>query len=515
MPFLLFLISVANTWGGEESLSIQNGWFVQDGKVIWGGAQHNGWWGGYRKNTGWVHEYKVRTAICRNAPGHVGPSFTEDLDKLTDAMVKYGYPGFEHNYGLWFDRRRDNHDTQKRTDADVEPPLLEQPWARSNGEAAWDGLPKYDLTKFNKWYFDRLKKFARYCDAKGTILFHNFYMQHALLETPAHYVDFPWRPVNCVQDTGMPDAIPAANAFYDVGNDTRRELHRLYIRKCLEELGDYSNVVFLISEEYTGSLSFMQFWMDTVMQWEREKGRKVKIGLVGTKDVVDAALEDPQRGPGIDVICLSYWWYDKNGALYAPEGGREVAGRYTGKLSESTSPKSLYRQIREYRLRYPNKAIIQHHNVNIEQMWAFLMGGGSMIIARMQYPDSQPPKQPWESPGIYTAPEEAPLILPTYNFIKSFLSTSLQSMSPAGIATGDNTWCLADNGKNYLVFALEGGRIDLDLSETSKTPFKANWFNPYNGDLRQAGDNKLVGGGRISLNAPNDKPWVLWLSRSE
>ena len=82
----------------NQGLNIQNGWFVQNHKVIWGMAQHNGWWGGYQKSTGWIKQYKVRTAICRNAPGKIGPSYTEDLDKLTDAMRRYGYPGFEHNF---------------------------------------------------------------------------------------------------------------------------------------------------------------------------------------------------------------------------------------------------------------------------------------------------------------------------------------------------------------------------------------------------------------------------------
>lgn len=495
-------------------MSIENGWFVHNGKVVWGCAQHNGWWGGYRKNAGWIHQYKVRTAICRNAPGRVGPSLTEDLDKLTDAMLQYGYPGFEHNYGLWYDRRRDNHDTNKRMDGNAEPPFLEQPWARSGRGQAWDGLSKYDLTKFNAWYFDRLKEFAEYCDTKGTILFHNFYMQHALLETPAHYVDFPWRGANCIQDTQMPDTIPAANVFYDLGNETRRELHRIYIRKCLDELGAYSNVIHLISEEYTGGLAFMRFWMDTVMEWERENNKKVKIGLTGTKDVIDAILEDPTRGPRICVICLSYWWYNADGTLYAPKGGKEVAGRYTGKLAEQTTPQSLYRQIREYRLRYPDKAVIQHHPVEIEKAWAFLMGGGSMIISGMQYADSQPPKEHWEPPDSYIAPPEAATILPTYEFINANLSKSLQRMRPVDIVltNKENNWSLAgENG--CLIFALKGGRIDLDLSLAPKGPYAARWFDPRNGALTSAGGGSIIAGGRTSFQAPDKKCWVLWLKR--
>jgi hypothetical protein len=257
----------------------------------------------------------------------------------------------------------------------------------------------------------------------------------------------------------------------------------------------------------------MRFWIDTVGRWERERGKKVKLGLVGTKDVVDAILEDPARGAMVSTICLSYWWYNGDGALYAPQGGKEVAGRYTGELPKNTTPQSLYRQIREYRLRYPEKAIIQHHPAEIEKAWAFLMGGGSMIIARMQYADSRPPKKPWEPPESYIAPPESEVILPTYNFINEHLASVLPRMRPQDVAVndGDNNWCLSDGEGNYLIFALAGGRIALDLSEASKGPFRARWFDPRKGELIRLNDDKIVGGGQISVETPDEQCWALWL----
>jgi hypothetical protein len=497
-------------------LEIVNGWFTQDGRVIWGAGQHNGWWGGYRRTESWIRSYKVRTALCRRDPNRVGPSFTEDLDQVTDAMVRSGYPGFEHNYGLWFDRRRDNHDLEKRSDDRVQPPFLEQPWARSGQGTAWDGLSRYDLTRFNPWYFGRLKEFATLSRAKGCILFHNFYMQHALLEQQAHYVDFPWRPANCVQETDMPDSFPAANAFYDVTNERRRELHRLYIRKCLDELGGQSNVVHLVSEEYTGPLSFVQFWIDTVLEWQRQTGKHVQIGLVGTKDVIDAVLADPARGPHVSVLCLSYWWYNADGSLHAPEGGREIAGRYTGELPGATSPASLYRQIREYRLRYPDKAIIQHHRIEVEKAWAFLMGGGSMIFSGMQYRDSAAPKESWEPPETYVAPEESAAIQPTYDFLRRRLATSLSRMKPSAAAgDGDRCWRLAEEGRQYLVFALRGGPISVDLSAAPGERFNARWFDPRSGAVTPAGDGVVSGGSTVSFASPDDRCRALWLSVAE
>jgi hypothetical protein len=454
-------------------LTVQNGWYAHNRKVVWGFCQHNGWWRpGQRPN------------LTRNALGEIGPNRTEDLDKLTDAMLCFAYPGFEHNFGLWYDRRRDAHDQVRRNDTRVVPPFFEQPWARSDQAAAWDGMPKYDLTKYNDWYFERLKQFADLCDRKGTILFHNFYMQHALLETNAHYVDFPWRPVNCIQPTRLPDGTPAANGFYEISDPVCRKLHRAYIRKCLDVLGDNTNVVFLCSQEYTGPLSFMQFWLDTIIEWERETNRDLHLGLSATKDVLDAILDDPARAPQISTIDLRYWWYKPDGTLFAPLGGRQIPARFTGAFNPdhlasttamtkhyaahgmgeigTTTTEQVYRQIREYREKYPNKAILHHAPATQQQSWAMLMAGASMLIGQLPYPEKK-------DPPTYVSPELCRTMQPSYDFIRKHLARAIPQCKPGDLVVDDttDTWCLTDGRDTYLVYTLSGNRFQLDLSQIS------------------------------------------------
>ena len=479
----------------DERLHLENGWFVHGDRIVWGYAQHNGWW---RAGT--------RPNITRNAPGDARPNRTEDLDRLTDNMLRFGYPGFEHNFGLWYDRRRDAHDTARRDTPDVQPPFLEQPWARSGEGKAWDGLSKYDLTKYNTWYFERVKEFADRCSHKGAILFFNFYMQHALLETNAHYVDFPWRPDNCIQDTGMPTQTPAANIFYDVSDPTRRRLHQAYIRKCLNELGAYPNVVFLLSEEYTGPLSFMEFWLDTVSEWEKANERKVKVALGGTKDVLDALADDPR----VSVLDLRYWWYKTDGSLYAPPSGKQIPGRYvSGGNSSRTSPGQIYRQVREYRKRYPRKGIVHSIDATREQTLAFLMGGGSMLLRYLQYPDEQDPPD-------YIPPKDSAIIQPLYTFINKELAASLQKTSPVDLVLDapERNWCLADPNRLYLVYALEGGEVKLDLTDAPGS-FHVQWFDPRTGERRKANPSLLDGGKIVSFNALNKQDWLLWLDAAK
>ena len=389
---------VASAAEEKQPPLVQNGWLVWRGEVIWGWTQHNGWWrAGQRAN--------ITRRSVGDPEGDVRPNRTEDLGLLTDNMLKYGYPGFEHNFGLWFDRRRDAHDETPRLTPDCVPPFLEQPWARSGAGQAADGKTRYDLTKWNDWYFDRVKQFADLCDEKGTVLFYKLYMQHALLEIQPHYVDFPWRPANCIQATGMPDRMPAANAFYDVSDPERARLHRLYIRRCLDVLGDNRNVVFLPSEEFTGPLPFVQFYIDTILDWEVERGKQVTLGLCAPKDVQDALLADPVRGPAVAVLDLRTWWIRKDGSLNALEGGKEVPGRYTESGSgqtEETTTERFYQKLRGYRDQYSDKALVDALNASRQDSLATGIGPVSPACHAAQLDHGQ-------SPGRSTKPRRTGL----------------------------------------------------------------------------------------------------------
>jgi hypothetical protein len=329
-------------------------------------------------------------------------------------------------------------------------------------------------------------------------------MQHALLETNAHYVDFPWRPVNCIQETGMPDRTAAANDFYDVSHPIRRKLHEQYIRKCLDVLGDNENVIYLCSEEYTGPKSFLEFWLNTVFDWERENCKDVHVALSGCKDVIDAVLGDTKLRDGIDTIDLRYWWYESNGKLFAPKGGRQVAGRYIGQISRTT-PEQIHRQVSEYRSKHPSKAIIHGLAGTRQHAWAALMRGASMMVGQMPYPGKK-------DPPTYISPEHSQAIQPTYDFIRKHLAESLPRMKPAKLLRDKpkQNWCLTDGNRIYVVYLSKGGKFRLDLSATPAM-FKAQWFNPRTGKLSDANGGRVNGGAVVSLTAPDGNDWALWL----
>lgn len=349
----------------KAPLTLEKGRLLISGDPARGDRIGTAWW---RGSTIPARAAEVGIGLTRFVPGREGPGFTDNLEELAADLKSRGVAAVEHHWGLWYDRRRDDHQMVRRADGEAWAPFYEQPWARSGVGTAWDGLSRYDLTRFNPWYFGRLRSFAEICGSRGLVLVQQMYFQHNILEAGAHWADFPWRPANCLQETGFPEPPDYAGGkrvfmaadFYDISHPVRRDLHRRYIRHCLDTLGDCPNVVFQLGEEYSGPLSFARFWLDTVGEWTAEKGRLPLVSLSCPRDVQDAILADPGRARLVGVIDLKYWWYTEDGGCFAPPGGTVLAPRqhlreFRGKKSRTSE--TISRAVREYRDKFPDKAV--------------------------------------------------------------------------------------------------------------------------------------------------------------
>lgn len=354
----------APTATAERRLTLENGWLMVDGKKLSGKQTEVTWWKG-RLEASRAKEFGP--ALTRFAPGRAGTGLTDEIAAVAKGMVQRGEVALRHHYGLWYDRRRDDHQLIRRPDAEVWPPFFEQPFLRSGQGKAWDGLSRYDLTRYNPWYFGRLREFAVEARRHGLVLINEMYFQHNILESAAHWIDSPWRPVNNINDTGFTepppfdgDTVKMAREFYDVNHPVRRALHRAYIRQCLANLADEPNVVHTLTAENSGPLHFMQFWLDVVAEWERETGRHPLIALSAPKDVQDAILADPVRAAVVDVIDLTYWFRTAKGDEFAPKGGELLAPRQHLRLWKKGRPNaaSIAAMAAEYRAKFPGKAVI-------------------------------------------------------------------------------------------------------------------------------------------------------------
>ena len=368
------------------TIAIENGRIVCDDALITGSKLDVQWWNGKLKPY-YINSNMTKPHVTRFVPGREGFGLTDRIDSVVSTMKKNGIAILDHNYGLWTDRRRDDHERIRRRDGDVWAPFYEQPFGRSGEGVAWDGLSKYDLNRPNAWYWYRLKEFADQGQKNGMLLFHEDFFQHNIIEAGAHWVDCPWRSANNINDLGFPEPINfagdkrifRADMFYDISVPVRREYYRTYIRQCLNNFADNKNVVQLISAEFTGPLKFVQFWLDVIAEWKKETGKKATIALSTTKDVQDSILNDPKRSSVVDIIDIRYWHYKSDGTTYEPHGGLNLAPRQHARLLKvgKVTFNEAYKAVTEYRTKYPDKAVTYFTENYPDMAWAVLMAGGS------------------------------------------------------------------------------------------------------------------------------------------
>ena len=452
---------------------------VADDCLLTGNRQSIRWWSGSIKYNALP---KATDHVTRFVPDMEGEGLTDRIDSVIVNMKRRHSLVLDHNYGLWYDRRRDDHERIRRRDGDVWAPFYEQPFARSGQGTAWEGMSKYDLTRPNTWYWGRLKEFADKAETEGLLLFHQNYFQHNIIEAGAHWVDSPWRTTNNINNTGFPEPVNfagdkrifVADMFYDVNHPVRRALHRQYIRQCLDNFADNTNVVHLISEEFTGPLHFVEFWLDCIAEWEKETGKHPIIALSTTKDVQDAILNDPKRAEVVDLIDIRYWHYRSDGSVYAPVGGKNLAPRQHARKMKTgrMGYEGAYKAVSEYRTKYPDKAVTLYAQNYPDMGWAVLMGGGSC---------------------------------PVLNIADKGFLAAVPQMKPVVMENAAYQLLSGENG--VVVYTQKGGNIELSLPAGV---YEVKYIQPRSGQVTLL-TKKVKVDGAYTLNA--EKAGAYWLQR--
>jgi len=469
------------------SFLIKNGWIVRGNQVATGKKNRTSMWRGSTRPSELL---KPSANLVRFVPGRTGRGLTDDLDTLASDMIRNNVVVMQNFPALWYERRRDDHARTRRANADVWAPFYEQPFSRSGHGEAFDRLSKYDLTKWNTWYWLRLKKFANLADQKGLMFIQEHYLQHNIIEEGAHWADYPWRSANNINNLGFAENPPYAGdkrvfmavEFYDTTNVVRKEFHCAYIRKSLENFKGNTNIIHHLGTEYTGPLHFVEFWLDVIGAWEKENNKLVLVMLPGTKDVQDAILADPKRSKLVDIIDVIQWQYRGDGTLYAPVGGVSIAGRQYERIIDAgeTSFDQVYRAVHEYHTKYPGKAIVYSRRGTKFSDWAVFMGGGSLA--------SLPAIK---DPVFFKNAAEM-------NDITMNNSTSQQ-------------YVLGKKGTGYIIFS-ESGNVKIDLSD-DKSDYKLKWINPSTGEIVQSGI-RIPGGTANSVKAPTEGAIIAWLLKN-
>jgi len=407
----------------------------------------------------------------------VSPLF--DYEGFLDTLV-----GHNHNFfRLWVWEQAAKVNWARREVMFRFTPL---PYQRVGPGKALDGKPKFDLTRFNQAYFDRVRARVALAGDRGlylaVMLFEGFSIE--MKGRPKETNGNPWeghpfhRENNVNGIDGDPERTGEGLACHELRVPEITRLQRAYLRKVIDTVNDLDNVLYEISNEsHAASTEWQYSMIECITEYEADK---------------------PKQHPVL--MTVQY-----------PEGENEVLfASPADAISPNPGPDDAYRQ--DPPPSDGSKVIITDTDHlwgiggNVQWVWKSFIRGLNPIFMDPWEPDPLRNQQ-WDDAarsldcqGIRRAMGQ------TRSFAEKM---NLVAMHPLGelASTG---YCLAEPGREYLVYLPEGGSVTVDLSAAAGA-LRAEWFDPAHGRTSPA--KQVDGGGTEAFTAPFKGHAVLHLHR--
>ena len=343
------------------------------------------------------------------------------------------------------------------------------PWPRTGPGLALDGLPRFDLSRHNPAYLERLRDRLAQARAAGVylsvMLFEGYGVQFQADAWPNH----PFHPANNINGIDA-DANGDGKALevHQLAVPRVTALQESYLRWLVTGLNDFDNLLFEVSNEtHPASTDFQYHVIRLVKRIEATLPRQHPVGMTyqnrrGRNETLFAGPAD-----WISPNSEGGWRDDPPDA-----GGRKVVLNDTDHLW-GVGGDALW-------------------------VWKTVTRGGNPIfmdtydgrvLGRVRTQDEGPRR----AMGVAIA-------------LTRRLDLARAVPRPALASTG---YCLADPDSGYIVLLPEGGDCEVDLS-AARGGFAVEW-RPAGGTVVRTGE-LVQGGAKRRLRSPLEGPAVLFLS---
>jgi hypothetical protein len=419
--------------------------------------------------------------LIDRGPSDPPPAF--DFDGYLDFLEKHN-----HNFiRLW--SRHISWYTNYGTEQLWARPL---PWQRTGPGKALDGKPKFDLTKFDPTYFERLRSRVKAAGERG--IYVSIMLFGGYQEAGPNWTGNPFHRDN---NTNGIDGDPNKDGH---GWETQTaaeipkavaEVQRAYVRKVIDTVNDLDHVLFEISNESPDTSRDWQYEMIRFIH--REEATKPKQHPVG----MTAAYWPPdETRRNVDASPAEWVSYQFEARPQAAQKLFDVNDPFLAdgrKVSIQDSDHWWVVQI------YGNSTFGR------DWVWKSFCRGHNPILMEHLPPRSfvadDHPLTP-DDPG-YIASRTA--MRHTRRYTERM---NLAAMTPS-TKVASKRYCLATPAKEYLVYLPEGGTVTVDLS-VAKGEMTVEWFNPASDKVIMAG--YVTGGSRREFAAPFAGAAVLYLN---
>ena len=349
---------------------------------------------------------------------------------------------------------------------DTNPPditVSSHPWQRTGPGMADDGQPKFDLTKLDQSYFDRLRSRVMQLDAVGVWAGVYLFTGEWLNVYRCAGDGYPLtggNNVNSIDDGGGNGSMnmTAPNAITAI-QDALAD-------KTVDTLNDLPNVLWIVSEEASSSTEWWQGHMiGHVRMYETGKPHQHPIGLAMITGDPDSTI------------------YDSNADWVAPQVRISPAtscgtGMPKCKVNVNDSDHSYFGMW--------NDTAQQ----NRQYAWENFTGGNNVAFMDpyvVYYPRQNRNDCPSPTDGICSGPDPRwDNFRDNLGYIVSYSrKLDLNKVLPSTTlcSTGN---CLAQTpavGSEFLVYAPNGGTFTVDLSAAAGRTMNVEWFDPATGKV--------------------------------
>jgi hypothetical protein len=425
--------------------------------------------------------------------GADGDVSTLDFDAFVKFLSDHG-----HNFTLLW--RVEQPKFCELPVSDGKPPeftVSPQPWQRTGPGRATDGGLKFDLTKFDQSFFDRLRTRTEALNKAGIYAGIYLFTGEFLNVYRCATDGYPFTGANNVN--GLDDGYMSGrqgNGSIDMTapNEITR-YQDAFVDKVIDTLNDVPNVLWIVSEEAPPT---SLWWSDHVIAhvraYEATKPYQHPVGYAAPIRVPDSVIYNSDA----DWVAPS--------ARISPTSSCGT-GKPRCKVNVNDSDHSYW----EMWLRTPQE--------NRNYIWENVLNGNSVLFMDpylVYYPRQKRNMCLSPTRGVCTEPD------PRYEVFRQNLGYALKyarklnlavaTPRPALSTTG---YCVAQTepaGAKYLVYAPSGGRFAVDLSAMPATRSLAvEWLNPTTGST-VAEDPVAAGSRTQSFTPPFQGDAVLYLA---
>jgi hypothetical protein len=350
------------------------------------------------------------------------------------------------------------------------------PYLRSGAGAALDGQPKFDLSRFDEAYFQRLRSRVILARDRGiyvsVMLFQGFSAGRMKPPRENMWLLHPFNSSNNINGIDA-DADRDGEGYEEhrlaVPAVTRLQEH--YVRKVIDTLNDLDNLLWEIGNEMKNEPD-----RDT-RDWQYHMIRFIQAYEAGK----------PQRHP-VGMTC-QYDWKSGNDELFDSHADWVSPGPGEQRIFRTDPP-------------VPAKGKIVL--ADTDHLWGI---GGDADWVWHSFTRGENPiyMDPYGGKMEVAASEEVRRNLGYTNRYAGRLDLRHVKPEP-GLAS--SSFCLANPGREYLVYVPEAGSVMVDLADVRQR-LKVEWFDPATGATRQAGN--CAGGARVKFQAPFAGRAVLYL----